>query len=439
MFGLSSPRPRFRERRQLRSSGSVFQRNRIWAHRLGWLRHRGRIGKLLGLGCHPSPDAFIDALKRWQQSQGLPATGVLGPSVWHRMRPSLQSMPMPDGHGCGCAKCRSRESSGSESELGGAGVPSATTFCTLPGTADFNRWVQHGLNKVLKLKLKEDGILGKGTAAAIGEFQKKRGLTQTFLADSATIQALIDAGAGDPPIPGRKTSKTPQAIANADFQKQKAAYYKWVQDSLNRILGLSLKVDGAFGVSSKAALRDFQKKVGISASGAVDCRTEGKLIQKNGCRKPHPEVSTQLPASGLGFYSYKTSTRFKQYGIPETITVLINVGMRWAAKHPGGPRIGIGEISLEGGGCIAGHASHQMGVDVDMALMRNDGREEHTVVGAAAYSRPFTQELVDLLRANGILKVKRIFLNDSKIKGREYQANHDNHIHVRFELPARFG
>jgi murein endopeptidase len=170
----------------------------------------------------------------------------------------------------------------------------------------------------------------------------------------------------------------------------------------------------------------------------VNCLTEGKLIQKNGCRKPHPEVKVQLPAEGLGFYSYKMTLRHKQYGIAETIAALLNVGMQWALKYPSGPRIGIGEISLQGGGCIAGHASHQMGVDIDIALPRNDGREEHTVVGAAAYSRTKTQELVDLLHGNGVLKVKRIFLNDSTIKGREYQDGHGNHIHVRFQLPARF-
>jgi murein endopeptidase len=149
-------------------------------------------------------------------------------------------------------------------------------------------------------------------------------------------------------------------------------------------------------------------------------------------------VKVQLPASGAGFYSYKMDLRHKQYAIAETIAALENAGKRWAAAHSSGPRIGIGEISLQGGGCIYGHASHQMGVDADIALMRNDGREEHTVVGAAAYSRPLTQELVNLLHGNGVLKVERIFLNDSKVTGRENEPGHDNHIHVRFELPARF-
>jgi peptidoglycan hydrolase-like protein with peptidoglycan-binding domain len=413
MSSLNVPRPRFRERRQLRTAGSVVQRNRIWAHRLGWLRHRRRVARLLGLSGPASPDAFIEALRGWQESQGLPANGVLGPSSWQRMK--------------------AREESELSFETGGA----KPAPCTLPWTKEFNQWLQKGLNNVLKLKLSTDGVFGKGTAAAVGDFQKKQGLLPTFIPDDNTIRALIAAGAGDPPIPGRKSVKTVQP-EHPDFKKQKKAYYKWVQDSLNRILGLSLVVDGDFGTKSKAALRDFQKQVGITASGVVNCLTEGKLIQKNGCRKPHPEVKVQLPEKGVGFYSYKMDLRHKQYAIAETVAALVTVGMRWALKHPSGPRLGIGEISLQGGGCIAGHASHQMGVDVDMALVRNDGREEHTVVGAAAYSRPFTQEVVDLLRGNGVLKVKRIFLNDSKVTGREYQDGHDNHIHVRFELPARF-
>jgi peptidoglycan hydrolase-like protein with peptidoglycan-binding domain len=409
MSSLNESRPRFRQRRQLRDAGSLAARNRIWAHRLGWLPQRSDVAREIGLRGAPSPDAFAAALRQWQRSQGLPATGVLGPSTWRRMQ--------------------------GEVALETGGTKAAP--CTFPGNKEFNEWLQRGLNKVMKLKLATDGVVGKQTAAAIGDFQKRQGLTQTFIADNATILALIAAGAGDPPIPGRKSVQTVQA-EHPDFKKYKPVYYRWVQDSLNRVMGLSMKVDGAMGTQSKAALRDFQKKVGIKASGAMDCKTETRLIQKNGCRKPHPEVKVQLPLAGVGFYSYKGNLRYKQFAIAETIAALVNVGMRWVATHPTGPRIGIGEISLQGGGCIAGHASHQLGVDVDIALPRNDGREEHTVVGAAAYSRADTQQLVDLLRANGVLKVKRIFLNDPKVSGRENQPNHDNHLHVRFELPARF-
>lgn len=311
--------------------------------------------------------------------------------------------------------------------------PTPPPPCTIAGTKDFNQWLQRGLNKVLKINLATDGIIGQQTAKAIGDFQTRTGLIPTFIADDATVAALMTSGAGDPPIPGRSTSATPQPIGNADFKKHQPAYYKWVQDSLNRVLGLSLAVDGNFGTQSRAALRDFQKSAGISATGSMNCVTEGKLIQRNGCRKPYPTVNFQLPAVGPGYYSYKPKDRHKQYGTFETITALNIVGMRWFAAHPTGPRIGIGEISLQGGGCISGHASHQMGVDVDLALMRNDGREEHTVVGRPEYSRSLTQELVTLLHENGVLAVKRLFLNDDKIKGRQYQDNHANHIHVRFQ------
>ena len=70
--------------------------------------------------------------------------------------------------------------------------------------------------------------------------------------------------------------------------------------------------------------------------------------------------------------------RHKQYGLSETIAALRTLESRWAAAHPSGPRYGIGEISLQGGGCISGHASHQMGIDVDLALMRKDGIEGHS-------------------------------------------------------------
>ena len=110
-------------------------------------------------------------------------------------------------------------------------------------------------------------------------------------------KALRAVGAGAPPIAGRKTSGNPQPLS-ADFRKQLPAYYKWVQESLNKILGLSLVTDGAAGTATKAAIRDFQKKVGIAVTGAVDCNTEGKLIENNGCRMPHP--ARGYAASGIG-------------------------------------------------------------------------------------------------------------------------------------------
>ena len=96
------------------------------------------------------------------------------------------------------------------------------------------------------------------------------------------------------------------------------------------------------------------------------------------------------------------------------------------------PRVGVGDISLRGGGDIEGHASHETGRDVDMRPIRNDGTEGPLTWGQANYSRALTQELIDIIYANGVVKVKVIGFNDPGVQGCVNWVNHDNHLHVRF-------
>ena len=52
---------------------------------------------------------------------------------------------------------------------------------------------------------------------------------------------------------------------------------RWIQDALNRILGISLAVDGQIGPQSRAAIRSFQQQRGLAVDGVVGPRTEAAL------------------------------------------------------------------------------------------------------------------------------------------------------------------
>lgn len=227
-----------------------------------------------------------------------------------------------------------------------------------------------------------------------------------------------------------------------EVSRSSPAYVRWVQQSLNQVQGSGLVVDGIKGPKTTAAVKQFQQRRGLTVDGIVGPITEAALVSAGAPRPPQTgtgtpssagKVNAQLPASGTGFYSYAPASR--RYGIPETIRALQQVSAAWAAARPSGPRIGFGDISLQGGGPISGHASHQKGVDVDVRLMRNDGREEPTVYQSANYSRQLTQQLIDLIRANGVLHVQYIFFNDPQARGVQPWPNHDNHLHVRFYAP----
>lgn len=153
---------------------------------------------------------------------------------------------------------------------------------------------------------------------------------------------------------------------------------------------------------------------------------------------PIQQVNSLMPKGGLGFCCHKPQER--RYGLPETVVALMQVGMLWFAKHPQGPRMRISDISKRGGGKFPPHKSHRVGLDIDIWLMRNDGKEGafHYIRNSSVYSRTLTQELVDTIRNNGILPVKCIFFEDSKVTGVRGDGAHFDHMHVRFCMPARY-
>jgi Putative peptidoglycan binding domain/Penicillin-insensitive murein endopeptidase len=148
----------------------------------------------------------------------------------------------------------------------------------------------------------------------------------------------------------------------------------------------------------------------------------------------HPQVNTPLPRSGPGFISSVPESQ--QFGLPETIRALLAIAAAWEHAHPGGPVLNIRDISLQGGGPMHGHKSHRQGIDVDIRPVRNDNKQGPITFRSSAYAQDLTQQLVDLIRVNGILRVQFIFFNDSAINGVQHWPNHDDHLHIRFFSPG---
>ncbi|HEY9852945.1 MAG TPA: penicillin-insensitive murein endopeptidase [Leptolyngbyaceae cyanobacterium] len=143
----------------------------------------------------------------------------------------------------------------------------------------------------------------------------------------------------------------------------------------------------------------------------------------------------QLPASGVGYRRYAQYPH-KCYGRPEVIQTLQYIGTEWSKKYPNGPRIGIGNISLQGGGPMHPHKTHQHGLDVDIALVANTNEEIGLTWKDTKYSRQRTQELVNLIRNNPNLGIRTILFNDPEVPGVQRWAGHDDHLHVSFLSPG---
>jgi peptidoglycan hydrolase-like protein with peptidoglycan-binding domain len=180
--------------------------------------------------------------------------------------------------------------------------------------------------------------------------------------------------------------------------------------------------------SSANVSRAHMHKVPCTAAIGL---TEAELEQFNwGFRGMY----AQIPQAGPGYDCY--STAGDRYGLPDVIEAVKYVCAEWEKLYPNGPRVGIGDISLPNGGPMPPHASHDRGIDVDVALVAKTNEEIALTWDHPKYSNERTQQLIDLFLHNPVLGIRVIFFNDPNAKGVKPWAGHDNHFHVSFLAPG---
>ncbi len=74
-------------------------------------------------------------------------------------------------------------------------------------------------------------------------------------------------------------------------------YIRWVQSSLNRVMGLRLAVDGILGPVTRSAVRNFQQRKGLAVDGIVGPKTEAALVAAGA---PRPPAAVSATAAGGG-------------------------------------------------------------------------------------------------------------------------------------------
>jgi murein endopeptidase len=99
--------------------------------------------------------------------------------------------------------------------------------------------------------------------------------------------------------------------------------------------------------------------------------------------------------------------------------------------------IAIGDIGHEHGGDIRGHETHELGLDVDVRLMRKDDRQCRWggSYRLAAYDRAATRVLIRAIRAAAPGHVKVIYFNDPVLIREgltRWYEGHDDHLHIRY-------
>jgi penicillin-insensitive murein endopeptidase len=172
--------------------------------------------------------------------------------------------------------------------------------------------------------------------------------------------------------------------------------------------------------------------------------------------------AVRAPESGPG-WQFMRPSRNRNWGHPSAVAFIADMGA--AARAIGWPRILIGDVSQpRGGPMTSGHASHQLGLDIDIWLLRPaaepyDVATRETLPAVSVVTRDrrgvtdgFGPEQAALIRAAAEHPaVARIFVN-AAIKDALCRAappgdrawlrrvrpwwGHDAHFHVRLNCPA---
>jgi peptidoglycan hydrolase-like protein with peptidoglycan-binding domain len=247
-----------------------------------------------------------------------------------------------------------------------------------------------------------DGVFGSGTAAAVRGFQSSRGLTADGIVGPQTWSALVQTV--------RQGSSGPAVRA--------------VQAQLNKKRRLGLAVDGVFGAGTASAVRTFQSHAGIAADGVVGPTTWRNLIW----HYAYPSFAGMCDKDPDG-------NGAANWGTGSTIGQLEAAVTRFGGGN--GP-VPLGDIGFEHGGDIPGHASHEVGVDVDVWPIRTDSAQctaGRITWQSSTYDRAATRALVQAIRATAPGQVALIFFNDPTLISEGLTSsypNHDNHLHIRY-------
>ncbi len=248
-----------------------------------------------------------------------------------------------------------------------------------------------------------DGVFGASTRDAVKAFQGSAGLPSNgIVADPTWAALLVRLRPGD----------TGDGVLV-------------LQRELNAKRKVHLVGTGTYDAATLAAVKAFRAHVGMRINGKVGPALWQRLIS-------HFELP-RFKANNLCDYSVGNGPA--NWGTAAAIGQLQAAAKAFAARGQG--RISVGDVSREHGGDIPLHATHEVGLDVDIRPIRDAGDQctWGTNFHWSTYDRAATRRLVKLIRAAAPGHVKLIYFNDPVLI-REglttWYPGHDDHLHVRY-------
>lgn len=144
-----------------------------------------------------------------------------------------------------------------------------------------------------------DGVYGSSTTSAIKAFQTMNKLTASGVATVETQQRLYSNDAiaqGGAATPAPSATPAPTAYPTLKTGSVGAAV-KSLQRRLIELGYLNDKADGAYGARTASAVKSFQIKLGLSATGIADSQTQIELYRSDAPSKDYAGEVTPLPTA----------------------------------------------------------------------------------------------------------------------------------------------
>ena len=246
------------------------------------------------------------------------------------------------------------------------------------------------------------GVFDSPTVAAIQAFQAERGLTVNGQAGSLTWSALVVR---------LETGSSGEAVTG-------------LKRLLNEKRRTKLALTGEYDIAVATAVSAFQAHARLVVTGVADAGTWRALL-----------AHLELPAFGSTLCDYSVGNGTANWGTAAAIGQLEAAAS--SLRRAGISRPAVGDLGFEHGGDIAGHQSHEQGLDVDLRPMRRDDRQCSwgTNWRSSTYDRSATRALVRAIRATAPGHVKVIYFNDPTLVREgltRWYSGHDDHLHVRY-------
>ncbi len=148
-----------------------------------------------------------------------------------------------------------------------------------------------------------DGKYGEKTARAVADFQEKNGLNDAGYADAETLGMLFEGKVKNSRGKLMTVAVAPSVEGFPISKGKEGEIVKKLQQLLKSLGYYTGTVDGVCGSGTVSAIKNFQKKNGLTASGTADAETQtllysGHALHASATATPKPTATVVPPVIG---------------------------------------------------------------------------------------------------------------------------------------------